>query len=353
MGIKAEKWGQTSDGKTVTKYTMTNAKGMSVSVIDLGACITNIWVPDRDGKLADVVLGYDNVAGYEANKPHFGGFIGRVGNRIGDAKFVINGKTYEVEKNNGKNHLHGGFVGYEKLMYETECSEEDGVCSVEFSRLSPDMEQGYPGNLDVTVTYSMTDNNELMLEYFATSDQDTLCNLTNHSYFNLAGHNSGNTLAQEVQIDADSFTATTDDLIPTGEIVPVEGTPLDFRVSKPIGRDISCDYKPLKQGGGFDQNFCVGTTKIDVVTKVAQMYDPASGRKMEVFSQLPGLQFYSGNGINESANCKEGAVYGKNDGVCFETQYYPNACNIESFEGYTLKAGEEYDCATIYKFSAE
>ncbi|MBQ4472763.1 MAG: galactose mutarotase, partial [Lachnospiraceae bacterium] len=272
MGITKMVWGQTSGGQTVTKFLLTNKNGMQVGLIDLGACITNILVPDRNGVLADVVLGYDNVAGYEANKPHFGGFIGRVGNRIGDARFTLNGKTYELEKNNGKNHLHGGFIGYEKLMYESECSEEADSCSVEFSRLSPDMEQGYPGNLDVTVTYTLTDDNELMIEYFATSDKDTLCNLTNHSYFNLAGHKSGNTLEQEVQIDADSFTATSDDLIPTGEIVSVEGTPLDFRVRKPIGRDIHADYEPLRQGGGFDQNFCVGTEKIDLLAKVAEMY---------------------------------------------------------------------------------
>lgn len=353
MSIKVTNFGKTKDGKEVTMYTMKNVHGMEVSVIDLGACITSILVPDRDGKMADVVLGYDNVEGYEKNKPHFGGFIGRVGNRIGDAKFTLNGKEYVLEQNNGKNNLHGGFVGYEKLFYDTEYFEEDGVCTVEFSRLSPDGEQGFPGNLDVTCSYSLTDDNELMIEYFATSDQDTLCNLTNHSYFNLAGHNSGNALAQEVRVDADYYTATTDDLIPTGELTAVEGTPLDLRVRKPIGKDIHADYEALKQGGGYDQNFCVGSSKTDVLTLVAELYDPASGRMMEVFSQLPGLQFYSGNGINETENCKEGATYGKNDGVCFETQYYPNACNIDSFEGYTLKAGEEYDCATIYKFSVE
>ncbi|WP_343208769.1 aldose epimerase family protein [Anaerolentibacter hominis] len=352
MSIAKKVFGTTKDGTKVMLYTMKNKNGMEVSVTDLGACIVSVLAPDRNGKMADVVLGYKNVAGYEQNKPHFGGFIGRVGNRIGDARFELNGKVYELDKNNGRNNLHGGFDGYEKFMYEAECSEEEELCSVEFSRLSPDMEQGFPGNLDLTVTYSLTDDNELVLEYFAVSDKDTLCNLTNHSYFNLAGHNSGSVQKQEVLILADQYTATTDDLISTGELVDVEGTPLDFRMRKPIGRDIDQEYPALKQGGGYDQNFCVKVSG-NGLDKVAELYDPESGRKMEVFSELPGLQFYSGNGINEGENCKEGAVYGKRSGVCFETQYYPNACNIDSFEGYTLKAGEEYDCATIYRFSAE
>ena len=353
MSIKKEVWGQTSKGATVNLFTLKNKNGMEVSLTDLGATIVSIVVPDRDGNFADVCLGFDNVAGYETNKTHFGAFIGRVGNRIGDAKFELNGKTYELDKNNGKNHLHGGFLQFHNFIYDAEYYEDDGVSSVEFSRVSPDMEQGYPGNLDVTVTYSLTDDNEFMIEYFAVSDQDTLCNMTNHCYFNLAGHDSGDTLSQEVQILADAFTATTDDQIPTGELTPVEGTPLDFRVRKPIGRDINADYLPMKQGNGFDHNFCVGEKKSDIASKVAEMYDPASGRKMEVFTQLPGMQFYAGNKLNISENTKDGAHYKFHDGVCFETQYYPNACNIESFEGFTLKAGEEYDNATIYKFSVE
>lgn len=353
MGITVKKFGKTKEGKAVTKYTMRNKNGMEVSVIDLGACITEIRVPDRQGKLADVVLGYSCVEGYETNKPHFGAFIGRVGNRIGDARFVLNGKTYELDRNNGKNNLHGGFHGYETMMYEAEASEEEGVMTVEFSRLSPDMEQGFPGNLDLSCAYSLTEDNELVIEYFASCDQDTLCNLTNHSYFNLAGHNSGSAEGQEVWINADYYTVTTDDLIPTGELSDVTGTPLDFRKRKAIGKDIEADYPALRQGGGYDQNFCVKVKKDGELDKVAELYDPASGRKMEVFSGLPGLQFYSGNGIQESQHCKEGAVYGKRSGVCFETQYYPNACNIESFQGCTLKLGEEFDWATIYRFSAE
>ncbi len=353
MKVTAKPFGKTTDGQEITLYTMKNSQGMEVSVTNLGACIVSILVPDRDGVLADVVLGYEDAAGYEVNKPHFGGFIGRVGNRIGDATFTLDGVQYELEKNNGRNSLHGGLKGYEKYVYEAEISEEEDEGMVEFSRLSPHMEQGFPGNLDVSCSYTLTEENELLIEYFAVSDRDTLCNLTNHSYFNLAGHNSGNVLEQEVWINADAYTATTDDLIPTGELVDVTGTPMDFRVRKPIGRDIEEDYLALHQGNGYDQNFCVNLSESPDMSKVAELYDPKSGRKMEVFSSLPGLQFYSGNGLNEQYHCKDGAVYEKRDGVCFETQYYPNACNIESFEGCILKKGEEYDQATIYKFSVE
>jgi len=350
MSIQRSSFGKLQDGTPVTLYTMKNKHGMEVGILDYGAIIRSIVVPDRDGKMADVELGFEDIAGYEGKNPCFGSFVGRVANRIGGAKFTIDGKTYELDKNNNGNCLHGGFKSYYKMMYTVECTESDEMDSVECTRLSPDMEQGFPGNLDITVTYSLTDNDEVIIEYFAVSDKDTLCNLTNHSYFNLGGHDSGTILDQVAWIDSEAITRTDDKLIPTGELMPIAGTPSDFSKPKPIGQDIHADFEPLKQGGGYDQNYCVKTIK-DEVVKIAELYDPKSGRQMEVFSQLPGVQFYTANNLGEVEHGKNGAKYGPYCGCCFETQYYPNACNIDSFEGYTLKTGEEYDCATIYRFS--
>lgn len=348
MSVSKKLFGKTKNGEEVTIYTLKNDKGMTATFLDYGAVLVNLLVPDANGKFDDVVLGYDTVAEYEINGPGFGSFIGRHANRIGDAKFTLNGKTYELEKNDGKNNLHSGSVGYNKFMYEAETFEEEDSVSVEFSRLSPDMEQGFPGNLDISVTYTLTNDNELVIEYLAVSDQDTIVNLTNHTYFNLAGHKSGTILNHLVQIDADQFTPTTDDLIPTGEFADVTGTPMDFRKLKPIGQDINAEYKPLIQAGGYDHNYVLNINKNEV-TKVAELVEEKSGRKMTVYTDKPGLQLYTANFLTNEKG-KDGAVYQKNDGVCFETQYYPNSCNIEAFPSSVLKAGEEYDFVTIYKF---
>ena len=291
MGVTKKSFGTTKKGEKTTLYTMTNKNGMKVSVSDFGAVIVDIIVPDRDGKLADVNLGYDSVTGYEKNEPGYGSFIGRVANRIAGAKFEVNGKTYRLVKNDGENCLHGGGeMGYNKTMYETEIIEETDAVTVEFSRLSPDMEQGFPGNLDMTVSYTLTDDNELVIEYFAVSDADTVFNFTNHAYFNLRGEGSGTVLDHEVWINADRITETTPDLIPTGEYTDVTGTPMDFRTAKTIRRDIEADYQPLKEGFGYDHNYVLNHTKEGEVEKVAELYDPTSGRLMEVFTDLPGMQ---------------------------------------------------------------
>ena len=350
MKITQKSFGKTAKGEEATLYTVTNSNGMKVSFTDYGANIVSIVVPDAKGNMADVNLGFENLAGYEENPPGFGSFIGRHANRIGESKFELNGKVYELEKNDGKNNLHGGFVGYNKFLYETEVYEDEDIASVEFSRLSPHMEQGFPGNLDVTVTYSLTENNELVIEYLAVSDRDTIVNLTNHAYFNLAGHNAGSVLDHKVWIKANQFTPTTPDLIPTGELWDVAGTPMDFRTLKSIGQDIELDYEPLKLGGGYDHNFvldCSGTQ----VEKVAELIEEISGRKMEVFTDLPGLQMYTANMLNPVKNGKGGATYNKRYGVCFETQFFPNSCNTKNFPSCVLKAGKEFDSVTIYKFS--
>ena len=349
MKITQKPFGKTKSGEDTTLYTVTNSNGMKISYTDFGANIVSIVVPDREGNFADVALGFKNINGYEENNPGFGSFIGRCANRIGGAKFELNGKVYTLEKNERENNLHGGQPGYNKVMYETEVYEEDDMISIDFSRLSPDLEQGFPGNLDITVTYSLTENNELVIEYHAVSDKDTVVNLTNHSYFNLVGHNSGSILDHKVWIKSDQFTPTADDLIPTGEFRDIAGTPMDFRNLKRIGDNIDDDYEPLNQAGGYDHNYVLNISH-DEVEKVAELVDEGSGRVMEVFTDTPGLQFYTSNMLTPVEDGKDGAAYGKRAGVCFETQYFPNACNTKTFPSSILKAGEEYDFVTIYKF---
>ena len=252
MGITKQSFGTTANGEQVTLYTMVNANGMKVSCIDFGANVVSILAPDKNGALADVVLGFDNIAGYEENGPFFGAFIGRHANRIGNAAFILNGTTYELEKNDGKNNLHGGTPGYHKVMYEVETFSGDTFSAIEMFRSSPDMEQGYPGQLDFKVTYKLTDENELYMIYDAVSDKDTIVNFTNHSYFNLDGENSGTIENHLVQLKAKAFTPTSVDLIPTGEITSVDGTPLDFTELKRVGDEIDSDYVPLKYGQGYD-----------------------------------------------------------------------------------------------------
>ncbi len=344
MSIVSEKFGTTKEGAEVTRYTITNKNGLSVSTLDYGAIISHLMVPDKNGRMDDIVLGFDTVAGYEVNGCFFGSFIGRHGNRIGDAAFTLNGKSYQLEKNDGKNNLHGGTPGYHKVMYAAEPAEN----SITFTRVSPDMEQGYPGTLDIAVTYTLTDEDELRIDYKMKSDQDTLCNPTNHSYFNLKGHNGGTITDHELYIKANGFTETTDDLIPNGTITDVTGTPMDFREKKPISRDIGEDYQPLKVAGGYDHNFVLDK-KEGELEKIGEVSEATTGRTMEIYTDLPGMQLYSGNFI-EKEDGKGGNVYTKRTGVCFETQYFPNSVNIPEFTSCILKAGEEFTSTTIYKF---
>lgn len=350
MSIRKQKFGVTPNKEEIILYTLTNRNGMAATFMNYGAVLVKLLVPDAQGKLEDVVLGYEDLEGYYKNDPGFGSFIGRHANRIGGAKFTLNGKTYELDKNNGENNLHGGFKGYNKFVYDTEFFEEEDADTIEFSRLSPDMEQGFPGNLDICVTYTLTDDDELIMEYLAVPDQDTIINLTNHSYFNLGGHKSGQILDHQIMLDADFFTPTTDDMIPTGELVDVTGTPMDFRTIKKIGQDIDADYIPLKQGHGYDHNYVLKTSQGEI-NKVAELVDEKSRRKMEVFTDLPGIQIYTGNFLDEKDHGKEGAIYQKHDGVCFETQFFPNSCNDANFKQCIFKAGQEFDYTTVYKFS--
>ncbi len=344
MSISTKSFGKTQDGKEVTMYTIQNKNGLKVSTIDYGANIVSLMVPDATGKMDDIVLGFDDVSGYEDNGCFFGAFIGRHGNRIGQAKFALDGVTYELEKNDGANNLHGGTPGYHKVMYQVSTTED----SITFTRTSPDMEQGFPGALDIKLTYTLTDENELVLDYETKSDKDTLCNLTNHSYFNLKGHDGGEITDHIVTLKANGYTATSDDLIPDGTIVDVTDTPMDFRSPRRVGDDIDSDYDAIVLAGGYDHNFVLDKEE-GAYEKVAKVSEPSSGRKMEVYTDLPGMQLYSGNFI-EREEGKGGHVYTRRNGICFETQYFPNSINVESFAPCVLKAGETFHSRTAYRF---
>lgn len=349
MKITVKSFGKLETGEEIKVYTMRNKNGMEVSCINYGAIVKDIRVPDKNGKLEDIALGFDTLEGYVNEGSGLGAFIGRHANRIKGAKFTINGVEYQLEKNENDNNLHGGTPRYNKVVYEADTFEEEDSVSVEFSRLSKDMEQGFPGNLDVTVTYTLTEDNEFVIEYMAVSDKDTVVNFTNHSYFNLAGHNSGSVLDHKVEIYADQFTPTDDELIPTGEFCDVEGTPMDFRSMKTIGQDIKADYKPLIQGKGYDHNFVLRHCQDGDAELVAKLVEEKSGRVMEVYTDRPGLQLYSANCLDEK-NGKGGVDYTAFSGVCFETQNFPNAVNTPNFPNCIVKAEEEFNSVTVYKF---
>lgn len=352
MKITTRDFGKTADGKKATLYIMENDNGMKVSVCDYGACVVNIIVPDKDGKFDDVVLGFDDVTGYEKYKTYYGAFVGRNGNRINNAEFTINSVKYELEKNDGNNNLHSGSVGYNNMWYEVETEEEEGgMVSVAMSRRSLDMEQGFPGNLDLTVTYSLTDDNEFAIDYYGISDKDTVINLTNHSYFNLSGHKAGSIEDHKIVINADFFTPTNSELIPTGEIRSVKGTPMDLRNElHRIGDTINEDYEPLKIAGGYDHNFVLNDISNEV-EYFASLYDPKTKRAMEVYTDRPGVQFYTGNFISGDIAGKDGFVYQRRGGLCLETQNFPDACNPkEHFDTSVVKAFTEYESVTVYKF---
>ena len=338
-------WGQTPDGEDVVVYALTGTKGMTASFMNYGANLLTLFVPDKNGKTKDIVLGYEHLEDYFTNDAFFGCSVVPCGNRIGDAKFELDGVTYELEKNDGKNNLHGGTPGYHQVMYQAAVGDN----SVTFTRVSPDGEQGYPGNLDVSLTYTLTDDNELKLHYVTKSDKNTLCNLTNHSYFNLKGHKGGQITDHIVTIKANGFTATSDDLIPDGTIVDVTDTPMDFRKPRCVGDDIDSDYPPIVLAGGYDHNYVLDKPE-GTFAKVAEVTEKESGRTMEVYTDLPGMQLYSGNFI-ENEKGKDGQTYTKRTGICFETQFFPNSINVKSFTPCVIKAGETFESETMYKFS--
>ncbi|HEV8370937.1 MAG TPA: aldose epimerase family protein [Pyrinomonadaceae bacterium] len=348
MNITSKPFGTTPDGADITYYTLLNDHGFEVSIINYGCAITAVKVPDRKGDIGDVVLGYETLADYVKNPRFLGALIGRHANRIGLGKFSLNGGHYQLTQNNGVNHLHGGTKGFDKVVWRPEAEQHDDSVAVSLNYVSKDGEENYPGTLSVDVRYVVNNQNELRLEYRAITDKDTLVNLTNHSYFNLAC--GGDILAHEVMINADSFTPVSKDLIPTGEIRPVAGTPMDFTRMKSIGSGIQEPYDQLGFTGGYDHNFVLRQSK-DPMKPAARVCDPTSGRVVEVFTTQPGLQFYSGNFLDGSLTGKGGIIYQKYAGMCLETQRFPDAPNHANFPTTVLRPGEVYDEVAVFRFS--
>lgn len=337
-------FGQTKENQEAFLYIFENKNGMLMSVTDYGATLVNVVVPDKNGKLTDVVLGYDNAAGYENGDVFFGAVVGRNANRIGGASFELNGQTYDLVKNDGENNLHSGMDFTNKRFWNVEETTEN---SITLALESKDMDQGYPGNVTLRVTYTLTDDNAVEIAYHAVPDADTILNMTNHSYFNLDGHDGGTVLKHHVKIDADYFTRADAASIPTGELADVAGTPMDFREKKMIGLGIDADYEATKLGQGYDHNWVLKNE--GTFAKVAEMEAETSGIGVEVWTDLPGMQFYTGNFI-QNAFGKGGVIYHRRSGACFETQYFPDAIHKPQFAQPVTKAGEAYSTKTAYRF---
>ncbi len=351
-GVTSEPFGS-ADGKPITAYTLRNAKGMEVKAINYGGVILSITAPDRQGKFADVALGFDSVAPYEAKGPYFGAIIGRYGNRIGHAQFTLDGKTYKLPANDGPNTLHGGVKGFDKVVWTAEPFDSGTTRGVVFKYTSPDGDQGFPGTLQAAVRYTLTDDDQLIFDYTATTDKATPVNLTQHTYFNLGGNGSGDILGHEVMIDADAITPVDSVLIPTGQLMDVAGTPFDFRTPTAIGARINdtTTNQQLKFGHGYDHNWVLNKPAgATAPTLAARVYEPTSGRVMEIFTTQPGMQFYSGNFLDGTLQGK-GVVYKHRYGFAMETQHYPDSPNKPQFPSTILRPGETYISRTIYKFS--
>jgi aldose 1-epimerase len=349
LDVQQKAFGKTPDGKTVELYTLTNARGMEVSIMTYGGIVVSLKVPDRDGNLADVVLGYDNLDDYvRNNSSYFGCIVGRYGNRIAKGRFTLNGREHRLAQNDNGNHLHGGIKGFDKAVWKARAIKSSDSAGVALTYLSKDGEEGYPGNLSVTVVYRLTSDNELKIDYSATTDKETVVNLTHHSYFNLAG--KGSILGHQLMIAADRFTPVDHLLIPTGELRSVRGTPMDFTTSVAIGERIDQKDEQLRFGRGYDHNWALN--KSGGMTLAARVYEPTSGRVLEVSTTEPGLQFYTGNFLDGSITGKGGWVYEKRHGFCLETQHFPDSPNQPRFPSTVLKPGGKYSTTTVFRFSA-
>ena len=346
--MKIQPFGITKEGKEIFTYILQNKNGMEVHILNYGAVIAKLYVPDRYGNVEDIVLGFDDLAGYEKNAVAcHGAVVGRVANRIGNGKFELNGVTFHLEKNNSGNCLHGGSsTRYEYMIYEAVPDQEKNA--VTLKRTSPHMEQGFPGNLTYSVTYQLTDENELHIIYDAVSDQDTPINLTNHSYFNLKGQKTQDLSDHLIMIRSKYITETDEHLLPNGNYIPLDGTPMDLQTLTPFLWREKKQFAPLVYGVGFDHNYVLAHKKGQPDAVVIEL---TKGRKMEMFTDLPGVQFYTGNWLNEKEVGKEGTPHKQYGGFCLETQYYPNSCNIPEFPNSILRAGEQYHSVTTYKFS--
>ena len=347
MSVTVSEFGHLPSGEAVLRYTITNARGASASILNYGATLQSLFVPNRKGELVDVVLGYDTIEDYQKNFMFLGATIGRVANRIKDAHFTLNGVEYKLAASLGAECLHGGMVGFDKRMWQ---AQVDGD-SVFFSLTSPDGEEGFPGTLSVVVIYALDEENALSIQYLINSDQDTIQNMTNHSYFNLAGQGQRDILGHLLQIDADKFTRIDKNVVPTGEIVPVFGTPLDFTKAKPIGRDIKAKAEQIDVLGGYDHNFVL-KHKAGGVEKIASVVDPVGGSAMDVYTDQPGVQLFTAPDFSYMTG-KGGVQYGIGSSFCLETQHFADAMNHENFPSIVLQAGEVFSSETIYRFRVE
>jgi aldose 1-epimerase len=347
MSADKESFGQTPDGRGVDLYTLTNTNGLRAKITNYGAILVSLEVPDRDGNLADITLGYDNLDDYVKRGAFFGATVGRYANRIGGAKFVLDGTEYKLAANNGENHLHGGIKGFDKVVWKLDdLKAESNKAVVKMSYISEDGEEGYPGNMACTVTYTLTEDNELKISYEAETDKTTVVNLTNHSYFNLAGQGTGDILGHELMLNADKYTPVDEGLIPTGEIRSVKDSPMDFTLPMSIGSRIK------QVGDGYDHNYVLNSgPDLSGLALAARAYEPTSGRVMEIYTTEPGVQLYTGNFLDGSLTGKAGKVYKKHYAFCLETQHFPDSPNKPNFPSVVLLPGQKYTTVTVHKFS--
>jgi len=345
-------FGRLPDGTDVGLFTLSNARGLEVRAIAYGAILVSVRVPDRRGRLDDVVLGFDDLEGYLARSRYFGAIVGRYGNRIANGRFTIDGHTFQLATNNGKNHLHGGIKGFDKVVWRAQPHARDGHTAVAFSYTSRDGEESYPGTVQARVSYTLTERNELIVEYEATTDKPTPVNLTQHSYFNLAGEAHRDVLEHVLSIDADRFTPVDDTLIPTGELAPVAGTPFDFRQPTAIGARIAADHEQLRRGAGYDHNYVLNGRAKGPASQplhAARVVEPSTGRTLDVATTEPGVQFYSGNHLAGELG-KGGHAYGPRAGFCLETQHFPDSPNHPQFPSAILRPGATYRSRTVFTF---
>jgi len=347
--MQKQSFGKTADGQQADLYILTNKNGMEAAITNYGGTVVSLIVPDRDGKRDDVVLGFDTLDGYATGKAYIGATVGRYANRIAHATFTLDGITYKLAKNDGDNHLHGGF---NKRVWTAKDVSGSAGQALELTYLSKDGEEGFPGNLPVKVVYTLTDKNELKIDYSATTDKDTVLNLTNHAYFNLAGQGNGDILQQQIMIQADRFTPIDAVSIPTGELRSVKGTPFDFTKATAIGARIAQDDQQLKMGNGYDHNWVLNNEKAGSLFLAAQAYDPHSGRVLEVLTTEPGIQLYTGNFL-DGIQGKDGKVYNRRNAFCLETQHFPDSPNHPNFPTTELKPGQHFESTTVYKFSTK
>jgi len=352
MKIEKQSFGKTEDGTAVDLYTLTNANGMEIQITNYGATVTSIVVPDKYGNMGDVVLGHDNLDGYVEKSPYFGCIVGRYGNRIAKGKFTLNGKNYALATNNEPNHLHGGVKGFDKVVWTAKEIKGEDTVGLELTYLSKDGEEGYPGNLSVKVIYTLTNENALRIDYEATTDQPTVCNLTNHTYFNLKDAGASPILDHELMLDADNITPVDATLIPTGKLQPVAGTPFDFKTPTAIGARINADDEQIKFGLGYDHNFVLNGIAGEL-RLAGKLMESSIGRVVEVWTTEPGIQFYSGNFLDGTIFGKNNTVYLYRHGLCLETQHYPDSPNQPNFPSTVLNPGEVYQTTTVYKFLVE